>query len=71
MHFVILFSSSWQSDCVSFGRFKQQSLDVPKTEIRSDFKRVFTVILKKCQLRFSHNYKVLPLLKYPRWQNRY
>ena len=27
MYFVILFSSSWQSDCVIFSQFKQQSLD--------------------------------------------
>ena len=36
-----------------------------KTEIKSDFKCVFTVILKKCQLRFSHNYTVLSLINYP------
>ena len=30
-----------------------------KTEIRSDFKCVFIVILKSCPLRFSHNFTVL------------
>ena len=28
MYFVILFSSSWQSDCVIFSQFKQLSLDL-------------------------------------------
>ena len=38
-----------------------------KTGIKSDFKCVFfTVIIKKCQLRFSHNYTVLSLINYPR-----
>ena len=27
---------------------------------------LYTVILKNCQLRFSHNYAVLSLIKYPR-----
>ena len=34
-----------------------------KTEIRSDFKCVFIIILKSCPLRFSHNFTVLPWIK--------
>ena len=37
-----------------------------KTETKSDFKCVFLVISKNCQLRFSHNYTVLSLINYPR-----
>ena len=36
-----------------------------KTEIRSDFKCVFIVILKSCPLRFSHNLTVLSWINYP------
>ena len=36
-----------------------------KTEIRSDFKCVFIIILNSCPLRFSHNFTVLPWMNYP------
>ena len=37
-----------------------------KTDILSDFKCVFfTVVLKICQVLFSHNYTALSLINYP------
>ena len=44
---------------------KQPMCCFAKTEIKSDLNGFFTVILKTCQLLFSHNYTVLSLINYP------
>ena len=44
MYFVILSSSSWQSDCVIFSQFKQSSLDL----LRSTLKCPALLVLDGC-----------------------
>ena len=53
--------------CFGIASSSLQSLRcLAKTALKSDLKCVFTVILKNCKLRFTHNYSVLSLINYPR-----